>query len=68
MKFGADILPKGPFRHLESIRQNVRVNAPPAKVTKAGFDEAAKLVPIIFTHGVGNTMSSFSIILKDLAS
>jgi hypothetical protein len=28
MKFGGDILPKGPFRHLESIRQNVKINAP----------------------------------------
>ena len=31
MKFGADILPAGPFRHLGSLKQNVRVNAPLAR-------------------------------------
>jgi predicted dienelactone hydrolase len=37
-------------------------------VTKSGSDEPMKLVPIIFTHGIGNTMSTFSTILKDLAT
>lgn len=68
MKFGADILPKGPFRYIESIRQNVKVNAPIAKVTKTGSEGPQKLTPILFTHGIGNTMSFFSTILKDLAS
>jgi hypothetical protein len=40
MKFGADILPKGPFRHLESIKKNVRVNAPIAKVTQEGTSDS----------------------------
>jgi hypothetical protein len=68
MKFGQDVLPKGPFRHLESIRQNVKVKAPVAKVTREGSKEPLKVVPIIFSHGIGNTMSWFSTIFKDLAS
>jgi Platelet-activating factor acetylhydrolase, isoform II len=63
MKFGADILPQGPFKHLDSIKQNVRMNAPLSTIEKID-----KVVPIIFTHGVGNTMSFFSTILKDIAS
>ena len=62
MKFGADILPAGPFRHIQSIKQNVKVNAPINK------REEGKFVPIIFSHGVGNTMTWFSTIIKDLAS
>lgn len=61
MKFGDDILPKGPFRHLAGIRQGVRVKAPLP-------EKQEKLVPVIFTHGIGNTMSFFSTIFKDLAS
>lgn len=60
MKFGADILPEGLFRHLRDVRQNVKVKAKAAKVEKA--------VPIILTHGIGNTMSFFSTICKALAS
>jgi hypothetical protein len=62
MKFGADILPQGPFRHLASINQNVRVRAPALKNTQG------KWVPVILTHGIGGTMSYFSTICKDLVS
>ena len=68
MKFGADILPQGPFNHLTSIRQNVLVNAPVSRGDKTEKGDEKKFVPVIFSHGIGNTMSFFSTIFKDLAS
>ena len=61
MKFGADMVPAGPFKYLQSAKQNVRVRAPLAQVGQ-------KYVPIVFSHGVGNTMTWFSTICKDLSS
>jgi hypothetical protein len=61
MKFGADILPKGPFRYLDSINQGVRVRGDFSSNLK-------KVVPVVFSHGIGNSVSFFSTIVKDLAS
>lgn len=60
MKFGADILPEGLFKHLKDVNQGVRCSAPASKLEKA--------VPVIMSHGIGNTMSFFSTICKDMAS
>ena len=66
-KFAAGIIPTGPFYYLLGLRQNVKVKAP---ICEIQHKEAAKkkLVPIIFSHGVGNTMSWFSTICKDIVS
>ena len=67
MKFAADLVPSGPFYHLLSVKQKVRVGAPIVKPTDDDKHEG-KFIPIIMTHGVGNTMSWFSTICKDFAS
>ena len=67
MKFAADLVPSGPFYYLLSVKQRVRVGAP---IVKFGEEDKhkGKFIPIIFTHGIGNTMSWFSTICKDFAS
>jgi predicted dienelactone hydrolase len=44
----------------------VKVDAP-LNIPK-DLPQKRKFIPLIFSHGVGNTMSWFSTILKDLAS
>ena len=67
MKFAADLVPSGPFYYLLSVKQKVRVGAPIVK-PEADDKHKGKFVPIIMTHGVGNTMTWFSTICKDFAS
>ena len=61
MKFALDIVPANPFRHLLNEKMNVKYKAPLAKMEK-------KLNPIIFSHGIGGSVTFFSSICKDLAS
>lgn len=44
------------------------MQAPIAKLEESKEAETGKYVPIIFSHGIGNTMASFSTIVKDIAS
>lgn len=67
MKFAADIPPASPFYFLQSVKQKVLVEAPLVKLPESDKHEG-KFIPIIFSHGVGNTMSTFSTLCKDLAS
>jgi hypothetical protein len=66
-KFGADILPTNPFYYLLSVKQKVKYGAPAVKLPE-NDKHSGKFIPMIFSHGVGNTMSWFSTICKDLAS
>ena len=67
IKFGADIVPATPFYYLQSVKQRVMVDAPLVKLPDSDKHEG-KFIPVIFSHGVGNTMSWFSTICKDFAS
>eukprot|EP00347_Sterkiella_histriomuscorum_P003348 403364636 len=67
MKFGADIVPATPFYHLQSVKQRVMVDAPLVKLPDSDKHEG-KNIPIVFSHGVGNTMTWFSTMCKDFAS
>ena len=67
IKFGADLVPSGPFYYLLSVKQRVKVDAPLIKLEENDKHQG-KFIPLVFSHGVGNTMSWFSTICKDLAS
>lgn len=67
MKFAAEIPPATPFYFLQSVKQKVLVEAPVVKLPESDKHQG-KFIPIVFSHGVGNTMSTFSTLCKDLAS
>ncbi len=60
-------MPETPFKYMLSLKQRVKVDAPLVKLAENDKHEG-KYIPIIFSHGVGNTMSWFSTICKDIAS
>lgn len=66
-RFAAKLVPMGPFYSLTNLRLGIKVKAPLIKFGKKD-KHGSKFVPIIFSHGVGNTTTWFSCILKDLAS
>lgn len=66
-KFAAGIMPESPFKYILSIKQKVMVDAPLAKLPDSDKHQG-KYIPMIFSPGVGNTLSWFSTICKDLAS
>ena len=66
-KFGAGLIPIGPFYYLLGLKQNVKVKAPICEL-KLKDAKKNKFVPIIMSHGVGNTMSWFSSICKEIVS
>ena len=66
-KFGAGLVPIGPFYYMLGLKQNVRVKAPIIEF-KTKDAKKNKFVPIIMSHGVGNTMTWFSTINKEIVS
>lgn len=67
IKFSADMMPANPFYYLLGVKQRVKVEAPLVKLPENDKHQG-KFIPMVFSHGVGNTMSWFSTICKDLAS
>jgi len=66
-KFSAGIMPESPFKYILSLKQKVLIDAPLASLTE-NDKHKGKYIPMIFSPGVGNTMTWFSSICKDLAS
>ena len=60
-KMTADLVPNEPIRFLNIVTMDVKWEAPIAP-------EIKNVTPIIFSHGVGGTLTMYSCLLRELAS
>jgi hypothetical protein len=68
MKFALDLLPQNPFKHLLNLKLGIRYKAPIVDFKDLDSKFSKKYVPIIFSHGIGCSMTFFSSFCKELAS